>query len=54
MNEEVVTLVREKMKASKKELMPLIEQMTDIIIKAYETGFWVGFNIGLSVEKKED
>lgn len=54
MNEELRELVRNRMKESMKDLNPLVEQFIDIITSAYEKGFFTGFNIGLSVEKKED
>ena len=53
--EELRAFIRDKMKKSMSEgLNPLIPQVVTIIASAYETGFWAGFHIGLSVEPKED
>ena len=55
MNEqEFRASIREKITAGMSELNPLIERLVGIITDAYEKGFWAGFNIGLSVEPKED
>lgn len=53
MNDDVRELVRRKMTESLGELHPLVAQMTDIITKAYETGFWTGFNLGVAVEPSD-
>jgi hypothetical protein len=55
MNEqEFRASIREKITAGMSELNPLIERLVGIITDAYEKGFWAGFNIGLSVEPKEE
>ena len=53
--EELRAFIRDKMKKSMSEgLNPLISQIVELISSAYETGFWAGFEIGQSVEPKED
>lgn len=53
--EEFKASVREKMLKSMNEgLNPLIPKVVEIIASAYQTGFWAGFEIGQSVEPKED
>ena len=56
MNEqEFKASIREKMLKSMNEgLNPLIPKVIEIIASAYQTGFWAGFEIGQSVEPKED
>ena len=53
--EEFKASVREKMLKSMNDgLNPLIPKMIEIIASAYQTGFFAGFEIGQSVEPKED
>ena len=53
--EEFRASVREKMLKSMYEgLNPLIPKVVEIIASAYQTGFWAGFDIGKTVEPKED
>lgn len=53
--EEFKAFVREKMSKSMNEgLHPLIPKVVEIIASAYQTGFWAGFDIGKTVEPKED
>jgi len=53
--EELKASVREKMSKSMNEgLNPLIPKVVEIIASAYQTGFWAGFDIGKTVQPKED
>ena len=56
MNEEEFKAYNtEKMSKSMNEgLNPLIPKVVEIIASAYQTGFWAGFDIGKTVEPKED
>ncbi len=53
--EEFKASVREKMLKSMNEgLNALIPKVVEIIASAYKTGFWAGYDIGKTVEPKED
>ena len=53
--EEFKASVRGKMSKSMSEgLNPLIPKVVEIIASAYQTGFWAGFDIGKTVEPKEN
>lgn len=53
--EEFKASVREKMLKSMNEgLNPLIPKVVEIIASTYQTGFWAGYDIGKTVEPKED
>lgn len=45
--------IRGKMKADITDnLNPLIKQETELLMNAYEKGFWCGFELGLNTEQK--
>lgn len=50
--EEFTEVVRSKMTQNLKELNPIIQQMTELLAKSYEKGFWAGFEIGTQVEPR--
>ena len=52
--EEFTEVVRSKMTQNLKELNPIIQQMTELLTKAYEKGFWAGFEIGTQVEPRKE
>lgn len=53
--EEFKASVREKMSKSMNEgFNPLIPKVVEIIASAYQAGFWAGYDIGKSIEPKED
>lgn len=52
--DEFRAYVRGKMKADITDnLNPLIKQETELLMNAYEKGFWCGFELGLHTELKK-
>lgn len=52
--EDFTEVVRAKMTENLKELNPILQQMTELVTKAYEKGFWAGFEIGTKVEPRKE